>query len=87
MDINDVREIMFKKSTRDRFCNYLSRLYVRLDIIWTGFMDIKLFMIVTDRNFNMFDSRTDLISLYDINSGLSILQSTYSFKKLNAKKI
>ena len=50
-------------------------------------MDIKLFMIVTDRNFNMFDSRTDLISLYDINSGLTILQSTYSFKKLNAKKL
>ena len=44
-------------------------------------MDIKLFMDVTDRNFNIFDSGRDLISLYDINSGLTILQSTYSLRK------
>ena len=50
-------------------------------------MDIKLFMDVNDRNFNMFDSGSDSISLYDINSVLDILQATDSFKKLDAKKL
>ena len=50
-------------------------------------MDIKLFMDVDDRNFNMFDSGSDLISLYDINSGLDILQATDGFNKINAKKL
>ena len=50
-------------------------------------MEIKLFMDVTDRNFSMFDSGSDWISLYDINSGLAILQATDSFNKLNAKKL
>ena len=38
-------------------------------------MEIKLFMDVTDRNFNIFDSLIDSISQYDINSGLAILQA------------
>ena len=50
-------------------------------------MEIKLFMDVTDRNFNIFDLVIDSISLYDINSGLYILQATDSFNKLNAKKL
>ena len=50
-------------------------------------MEIKLFMDVTDRKCNMFDSGSDLIILYDINSGLDILQAIYSFKKLTAKKL
>ena len=50
-------------------------------------MEIKLFMDVTDRNFNMFDLVSDSIRLYDINSGLAILQATDSFNKLNAKKL
>ena len=49
-------------------------------------MEIKLLMDVTDRNFNMFDLVSDSISLYDINSGLAILQATGIFMKLNAKK-
>ena len=49
-------------------------------------MDIKLIMDITYRNCNMFDLVGDLISLYDINSGLAILQATDSFMKLNTKK-
>ena len=58
----DVREITFRKRTRERLCTHISRLCVYLDIIWTGFMDIKLFMDVTDRKFNMFDSWSYLIA-------------------------
>ena len=46
-------------------------------------MEIKLFMGVTDRNCNMVDSGSDLVNLYDINSGLVILQATDNFNKLN----
>ena len=50
-------------------------------------MDIKLFMDVTDRKCYIFDLGSNLIFLYDINSGLYILQATDSFKKLNADKL
>ena len=49
-------------------------------------MEIKLLIDITNRNYNMFDSVGDSISLYDISSGLAILQATDSFMKLNAKK-
>ena len=49
-------------------------------------MEIKLFMDVTDRNFNIFYSVINSIIQYDINNGLAILQATDSFNKLNAKK-
>ena len=52
-----------------------------------GFMEIKMFMDITDRNCNMFDFVGDLIRLDDINSGLAILQATGSFMKLNAKRL
>ena len=79
----DVRENTSKKRTRERLCTHLIRLYVCWDIIWTSFMEIKLFMGVTDRNCNMVDSGSDLVNLYDINSGLVILQATDNFNKLN----
>ena len=50
-------------------------------------MDIKLFMDITDRNCNMFYSVSDLISLYDINIGLSILQATRYFQETQRQEM
>ena len=76
----------FMRSTRERLCTHVSGFYVCQDLSHPGFMYIRLFMDITNRNCNMFDSVGDSISLYDISSGLAILQATDSFMKLNAKK-
>ena len=79
-----VREMTFTKRTRERLFTHVSGFYVCQDLSQLSFMDIKLCIDITDRNFNMFDSVGDSISLDDINSGLGILQATGSFIKLNA---
>ena len=81
----DVREMMFMKRTIERLCTHVSRCYVCKDLSQLGFMEIKLFMNISNRNCNMFDPVGDLIRLDDINSGLAILQVNDSFMKLNTK--
>ena len=82
----DVREMTFMKRTRDRLFTHVSGFYVCQDLRQPSSMEIKLFIDITDRNCNMFDSVGDSISLDDINSGLDTLQATDSFMKLNTKK-
>ena len=72
-DTKYVREMMFKKRTRERICTHVSRLYVCLDLRRPNFLNIKLSIDINDRKFNMFDSGGDWISLYGINIGLDIL--------------
>ena len=49
-------------------------------------MEIKIFMDITDRKYNMSELVVDYIILDDVNSGLDNLQTTDRFNKLNAKK-
>ena len=81
-----VREMEFMKRTRERLCIHVSGFYECQYLSQPGFMEIKLLIDITDRNYNMFDSVGDSISLDDTNSGLAILQATDSFTKLNTKK-
>ena len=56
------------------------------DLSQTSFKEIKLFLNITDRKFNMFELVGDSIGLDDINIGLAILLATDNFMKLNTKK-
>ena len=56
------------------------------DLSQTSFKEIKLFLNITDRKFNMFELVGDSIGLNDINIGLAILLATDNFMKLNTKK-
>ena len=50
-------------------------------------MEIKIFMVVSDGNYNIFDLVSNSIRMYPINIGLSILGAIYIFKKLKENKL
>ena len=80
----DVRNVLFNKRTRESLFTHVIRFYFDQYFRRSYFMDIKLFMDVTDGKYNMFYFGGDLISLDDINSGLDIIKATDRFKKCNA---
>ena len=83
----DVREIIFKKSTRERLCIHLNRLCMCQYLKHTGFLTIKMCMNVTGGESKLFYLGGDSIILDDINSGLNILKAVNRSNKLNAKKL
>ena len=79
-----VRNVLFNKRTRESLFTHVIRFYFDQYFRRSYFMDIKLFMDVTDGKYNMFYFGGDLIRLDDINIGLDIIKATDRFKKCNA---
>ena len=81
----DLRELTLKKITKERLCTHVRRFYVYRAYFRPNFLEIKLFMDVTDGNHNIFYSGAGSLILDSINSGLANIQDMYMFKKLNTK--
>ena len=85
-DTMDVGNMLFKKETWEILSIHVVRLYLGQYIIWSYFLEIDIFMDVTDWNYNVFGVLGDTIIIYDVYYWLAIIQDTDRFEKINNKK-